>query len=457
MKSAFWALPLLFVTAAAQLQPAENEQNVVTVKPVDGFVQVYNGEFVIVQEDNSSERTFCEPFYLVGWNSWDVTRVPRLLNSVGQQFLTQQLETAASSGLNVIRAWAHTVDPDYPVMKGPGEYDEFGLRALDFLLDEASKVGIRVILSFVDNWKYPGGVDQMIDWSETAPETVIARPADEAGDFDDEGLDDVTKTLLQKRHALFYTDEGTREIYRDYVSTLINRKNFYNGLVYKDDPTIFAWNLINEPRCESFSIPDCELNLQNWIESEAAFVKDLDPNHMLTLGGEGFWASGSPGEEFNPTWWAKSMGQNFTLNHSPDLIDFASIHIWPDTWNIGVEETETWIREHMRDTRENLQGKPLLLEEFGKSIDGASEIDQRNEYYKDIHQMVEDSISDNDVLKGSLFWNWEAEVLPNPGSYAISPQDSTFELIKEHAVRIGELRESKPTYVCDGIAVPPFA
>merc|ERR1712176_1208806 len=126
MKSAFWALPLLFVTAAAQLQLAENEQNVVTVKPVDGFVQVYNGEFVIVQEDNSSERTFCEPFYLVGWNSWDVTRVPRLLNSVGQQFLTQQLETAASSGLNVIRAWAHTVDPDYPVMKGPGEYDEFG-------------------------------------------------------------------------------------------------------------------------------------------------------------------------------------------------------------------------------------------------------------------------------------------------------------------------------------------
>merc|ERR1712157_561254 len=141
-----------------------NEQNVVTVKPVDGFVQVYNGEFVIVQEDNSSERTFCEPFYLVGWNSWDVTRVPRLLNSVGQQFLTQQLETAASSGLNVIRAWAHTVDPDYPVMKGPGEYDEFGLRAPDFLLDEASKVGIRVILSFVDNWKYPVRYSMMINF-----------------------------------------------------------------------------------------------------------------------------------------------------------------------------------------------------------------------------------------------------------------------------------------------------
>jgi mannan endo-1,4-beta-mannosidase len=297
----------------------------------------------------------------------------------------------------------------------------------------------------------------MIDWSETAPARVIPRPADEAGDYNDDALNDATKALLLKRHALFYTDEGPREIYRDYVSTLINRQNFYSGVLYKNDPTIFAWNLINEPRCETYyDLEDCPQNLQNWIESEAAFIKDLDPNHMLTLGGEGFWASGSPGEAYNPTRWAKSMGQNFTMNHSPDLIDFASIHIWPDTWNIGAGETESWIREHMRDTKENL-GKPLLLEEFGKSIEEGAGIDQRNEFYRSIHQIVEDSIREGDVLKGSLFWNWEAEVLPSPGSYAISPEDSTFELIKEHATRVQDLSGKKPTYVCDGIAVPPFA
>lgn len=26
---------------------------------------------------------------------------------------------------------------------------------------------------------------------------------------------------------------------------------------YKDDPTIFAWELINEPRCNSADNPDC--------------------------------------------------------------------------------------------------------------------------------------------------------------------------------------------------------
>lgn len=25
-----------------------------------------------------------------------------------------------------------------------------------------------------------------------------------------------------------------------------------NGRLYKDDPTIFAWDLINEPRCDCF-------------------------------------------------------------------------------------------------------------------------------------------------------------------------------------------------------------
>ncbi len=29
-------------------------------------------------------------------------------------------------------------------------------------------------------------------------------------------------------------------------------RNTLNGRLYKDDPTIFAWDLINEPRCDCF-------------------------------------------------------------------------------------------------------------------------------------------------------------------------------------------------------------
>ena len=35
-------------------------------------------------------------------------------------------------------------------------FNENTFRALDWLLDEARLHGLRVVLSFIDNWKYPG-------------------------------------------------------------------------------------------------------------------------------------------------------------------------------------------------------------------------------------------------------------------------------------------------------------
>ena len=427
-------------------------------EPVTDFVRVYDGQFVTVSNDSGT--TVCEPFFLAGWNSWDVTRVPRIQSyrsMNGQAALTQQLQTASQSGLNVMRAWAHTIDPSYPVMKSPGWYDEEGLKALDFLLSEANKYGIRVILSFVDNWKYPGGVDQMLDWSETAPNRTMPLPASllEGGDYNQRSLTSGEKNYIVERHSLFYTDEGARKIYRDYVSTLVNRTNVYNGKVYRDDPTILAWNLINEPRCETWLVWDCGDKLQSWIESESAFVKELDPNHMVTVGEEGFWAGDSPNEYANPTWWAKAMGQDFRRNHLPESIDFATIHIWPDTWGRPEDSFQkSWILAHIREAEEEL-GKPLLLEEFGKSIESVDETEERNQVYRSVHQLVEDSVRQNRALKGSLFWNWESNLLRNPGDYEVDAEDSTFRLIKDHAARMKKIQSEASAFSCDDIFGTP--
>ena len=37
-------------------------------------------------------------------------------------------------------------------------------------------------------------------------------------------------------------------IYKAYVKKMATRVNTFTGVMYKNDPTIFAWDLLNEPR-----------------------------------------------------------------------------------------------------------------------------------------------------------------------------------------------------------------
>ena len=62
------------------------------------------------------------------------------------------------------------------------------------------------------------------------------------------------------------------------VCTCLHRRNTYNGRVYKEDPTIMAWDLLNEPRETSGNYG----NVQSWIDMMASFVKGQDPNHMAS-------------------------------------------------------------------------------------------------------------------------------------------------------------------------------
>ncbi len=71
-----------------------------------------------------------------------------------------------------------------------------------------------------------------------------------------------------------------------------------------------------------------------------------------------------------------SEGCDFARNHMPDTIDYATIHLWPDSWLSGGQCSEEaalrfarrWINAHV-DCCARL-GKPLVLTEFGKKPAG---------------------------------------------------------------------------------------
>lgn len=73
------------------------------------------------------------------------------------------------------------------------------------------------------------------------------------------------------------------------------------------------------------------------------YLKSQDPNHLVTVGEEGFYAQGSGREYVNPYhWWAQVTGQDFVRNHQPEAIDYAAIHVWPDNWQVTASGKELY-------------------------------------------------------------------------------------------------------------------
>ena len=62
----------------------------------------------------------------------------------------------------------------------------------------------------------------------------------------------------------------------------------------------------------------------------AAYVKSIDPNHLLEVGIEGFYGESTPQrKDVNPGY---EVGTDFISNHQIPGVDFATIHAYPDQW-----------------------------------------------------------------------------------------------------------------------------
>ena len=125
---------------------------------------------------------------------------------------------------------------------GPGEFTEEAFRALDKVLQVANEVGVRVIIPFVDNWRWWGGVGEYA-------------------------------AFRGKERDAFWTDPELIADFKKTVEHVVDRTNTLTGIAYKNDKAILAWETGNE-----LVAP------YSWTREIAAYVKSLDTNHLLIEG-----------------------------------------------------------------------------------------------------------------------------------------------------------------------------
>lgn len=135
---------------------------------------------------------------------------------------------------------------------------------------------------------------------------------------------------------------------------------------YKKKKSIMAWELANEPRCAGDStrnLPRSENGcspavITAWIKEMSAYIKELDPNHLVTWGGEGGFNRESDDWAYNG-----SDGGDFESELAIPTIDFGVFHTYPDWWSKSIEWSKQWITDHA--TAGTAAGKPVVHEEYG--------------------------------------------------------------------------------------------
>ncbi|KAK1388885.1 Mannan endo-1,4-beta-mannosidase [Heracleum sosnowskyi] len=360
-------------------------------------------------------------FYVNGWNSYWLMDYGVKEN--GKYKVKSMLQAGAKMGLTVCRTWAFN-DGDYNALQiSPGQFDEKVFRALDYVIAEANQQGVRLLLALVNNLEAFGGKTQYVKWAW------------------EEGL-----CLTSSTDSFFY-NPSIRGYFKNYLKTVLTRKNTITGIEYRDDPTIFGWELINEPRCAT----DASGNtLQDWIEEMSTFLKTIDSKHLLTVGLEGFYGPKSPKRlTENPEIWASDLGTDFIRNSMIPTIDFASVHIYPDHWT-PVEDLEyklkfvaRWMQSHIEDGDKELL-KPIMFTEFGLSSENKGfDPAQRDRFYKIVFDIINNSAKNRGSGAGSFPWQFFVGGMEDySDEFGIVPwvRPSTFKLITEQSCRVAQTR-----------------
>ncbi|TMW94224.1 mannan endo-1,4-beta-mannosidase 7-like [Solanum lycopersicum] len=355
------------------------------------------------------------PFYANGFNAYWLMLIgsdPSQRHKVSSVF-----QDAANHGLTVGRTWAFSDAGYSPLQFSPGFYNEIMFQGLDYAIHEAGKNGIKLILSLVNNYNDFGGKNQYVNWAKSQGQSLTS---------DDD----------------FYTNSVVKGYFKNHIKAVVTRINSISGIAYKDDPTIMAWELMNEPRCSSDLSGS---TVQNWISEMASYTKSIDSNHLVEAGLEGFY--GNSDTQKNPNF---QVGTDFIANNQIPEIDFATVHSYPDQWLTGQDDEAqlnfltNWLKVHIEDSQTILK-KPIIFAEFGKTTKGPGFTpQQRDIIFNTVYSSIFSSAKGGGAAAGGLFWHVLAEGMDSfKDGYEIilSESSSVSDIIIQQSKRLNKIRK----------------
>ena len=380
-----------------------------------------NSDFVTIRNGRFELRD--RPYFYVGTNFWPCCYLSDARLSGGRARMIRELDRLRSIGVKNIRLLAASEKSPLAgsipraITIAPHEYDEALLAGLDFALAEMAKRDMRGIPFLSNYWQWSGGFAQYVRWitGEDIPDPD--RPTLSHGDW----------SGFMKFSARLYTTPGANELYRGYVTKIIQRRNTINGRIYRDDPAIMTWELANEPRPGVDDHNNSVPVFAKWVDETARFIKDQDPNHLVCTGSEGVHGS-------------LDKTDDFVASHKSPAVDYVTVHMWLKNWGwlkdphlgpdfeAAAQRAKEHVELHTALATDTLR-KPLVLEEFGLPRDHEqyspdSPTLARDEYYKRMFDQVANSCKAGRALQGANFWAWAGE-----GRAGTGPMDSAAELM----------------------------
>jgi mannan endo-1,4-beta-mannosidase len=384
MRKIYFLIPVLFISvffsACSTFKPDGDT----------GFIKVNGIHF---EQDGKL-------YYFTGTNLWYGCYLGASGKIGDRQRLVRELDNLKSLGITNLRILGASEESYIKnslrpaIQEKPGVYDENLLDGLDFLLAEMGKRGMRAVIYLNNYWEWTGGMAQYNDWANGGG-----------------GIDPGTNNYgnFMDYSAAFYGNEKAKELFINFVYSIITRKNKYSGYYYYDDPAIMSWELANEPRPgrNRYWLDE----YYTWVESTAQFIHNIDPNHLVTTGSEG-------------TAGTLDDSAIFINTHKIKYIDYMTMHLWPKNWgwfdarNIKKTYAQTeanaidYINRHITFAWE--LNKPITMEEFGIPRDSelcmaGTPTTARDRYFKDILGLISDSAAEGSPIAGSNFWGWSGE------------------------------------------------